>query len=201
MRPIVREWFAWLRKNQCWVFFKRETGLLSNLLHQRRLLSALFLLVLMGLLSACYPKYNWRELSVADGLAVAAFPSRVDTAQREIVLNDMKLTFELTSATIDKTVFSVGYSQLPMDSTPAQRQEAQRAMVMSLASAMGQPLPEEAFAGEAFVLKSLEAQTPLVMHARVVLYYDVVIRQIAAGPIEELTPEIAQEFMRSFKIR
>lgn len=181
--------------------FKRETRLLSNLLHQRHFLGGLFLLVLVGLLSACYPKYNWRELSVADGLAVAAFPARVDTAQREIVLNDMKLTFELTSATIDKTVFSVGYSQLPMDSTPAQRQEAQRAMAMSLASAMGQPLPEQAFAGEAFVLKSLEAQTPLVMHARVVLYYDVVIRQIAAGPIEDLTPEIAQEFMRSFKIR
>ncbi len=182
-------------------FLKKGTGLLSNLLHQRRLLGGLFLLALVGVLSACYPKYNWRELAVADGLAVAAFPARADTAQREIVLNDMKLTFELTSATIDKTVFSVGYSQLPMDSTPAQRQEAQRAMVTSLAIAMGQTVSEGAFAGEAFVLKSPEAQTPLVMHARVVLYYDVVIRQIAAGPTDELTPEIAQEFMRSFKIR
>lgn len=180
---------------------KKETRLLSNLLQQRRLLSGLFLLVLVGALSACYPKYNWRELSVADGLAVAAFPARADTAQREIVLNDMKLTFELTSATIDKTVFSVGYSQLPMDSTLSQRQEAQRSMITSLASAMGQTVPDEAFAGEAFVLKSPEAQTPLVMHARVVLYYDVVIRQIVAGPISELTPDIAQEFMRSFKIR
>lgn len=181
--------------------YKKETRLLSNLLHQRRLFGGLFLLILVGVLSACYPKYNWRELSVADGLAVVAFPARPDTAQREIVLNDMKLMFELTSATIDKTVFSVGYSQLPMNSTPAQRQEAQRAMITSLASAMGQPVPDEAFAGEVFVLKSPEASTPLVMHARVVLYYDVVIRQIAAGPIDELTSEIAQEFMRSFKIR
>ncbi len=181
--------------------YKKETRLLSNLLHQRRLFGGLFLLILVGVLSACYPKYNWRELSVADGLAVVAFPARPDTAQREIVLNDMKLMFELTSATIDKTVFSVGYSQLPMNSTPAQRQEAQRAMITSLASAMGQPMPDEAFAGEVFVLKSPEASTPLVMHARVVLYYDVVIRQIAAGPIDELTSEIAQEFMRSFKIR
>ena len=175
--------------------------MLSNLLHQRRLIGGLFLLILVGVLSACYPKYNWRELSVADGLAVAAFPARPDTAQREIVLNDMKLTFELTSATIDKTVFSIGYSQLPMESTPAQRQEAQRAMVSSLASAMSQPVPDEAFAGEAFVLRSPDASPPLVMHARVVLYYDVVIRQIAAGPINELTSDIAQEFMRSFKIR
>jgi hypothetical protein len=181
--------------------YKKETRLLSNLVHQRRLIGGLFLLILVGVLSACYPKYNWRELSVADGLAVVAFPARPDTAQREIVLNDMKLMFELTSATIDKTVFSVGYSQLPMNSTPAQRQEAQRAMITSLASAMGQPVPDEAFAGEVFVLKSPEASTPLVMHARVVLYYDVVIRQIAAGPIDELTSEIAQEFMRSFKIR
>jgi hypothetical protein len=182
-------------------FLKKETRLLSNLRHQRRLLGGLILLFLVGVLSACYPKYNWRELPVVDGLAVAAFPARVDTAQREIMLNDMKLTFELTSATIDKTVFSVGYSQLPTESTPSQRQEAQRAMITSLASAMGQPVPVEAFAGEAFVLASPNAQTPLVMHARVVLYYDVVIRQIAAGPIGELTPEIAQEFMRSFKIR
>jgi hypothetical protein len=88
-----------------------------------------------------------------------------------------------------------------MESTPAQRQEAQRAMVSSLASAMGQPVPDEAFAGEAFVLRSHDASPPLVMHARVVLYYDVVIRQIVAGPINELTSDIAQEFMRSFKIR
>ena len=175
--------------------------LLFNLLLQRRLLGGLFLLVLVGVLSGCYPKFNWRELSVADGLAVAAFPARVDTAQRDIELNGMKLTFVLTSTTIDKTVFSVGHSQLPMDSTPAQRQEAQRAMVTSLASALGQPVPDEAFEGKPFVLKSPEAQPPLVMYARVVLYHDVVIRQIAAGPMDELTPEIAQEFMRSFKIR
>lgn len=199
-RTIVREWSTRLREDLCQVLAK-EMGLLSYKYYQRRLLGGLFLLLLIGALAGCYPKYNWRELSVADGLAVVAFPARVDTAQRAIELNGMALTFVLTSTMIDQTVFSVGHSQLPMDSTPAQRKEAQRAMATSLASGMGQPIPAEAFDGKPFVLKSPETQPPLVMYARILLYYDVVIRQIVAGPLDELTPEIAQEFMRSFKIR
>lgn len=175
--------------------------LLFNSHRQRVRLGALFLVLLVGVLSGCYPKYNWRELSVADGLAVAAFPARIDTAQREIMLNDMKLTFVLKSAMIDQTVFSVGHAQLPMDSTPAQRQQAQRAMATSLTSAMGYPVSEEALAGEPFVLKSPKTEAPLIMYARVVLHYDVVLRQIVAGPPDELSPEIAQEFIRSLKLR
>ena len=163
-------------------------------------LGGICLLLLIVFVSGCYPKYNWRELSVADGLAIAAFPAKVETAQREIVLNDMKLTFVLASAMIDQTVFSVGHAQLPMDSTPLQRQDAQRAMATSLATAMGQPVTEQALAGEPFVLESPADKPPLVMYARVVLHHDVVMRQIAAGPPDELSPEIAQEFIRSLKL-
>jgi hypothetical protein len=107
----------------------------------------------------------------------------------------------LTSTMVDQTVFSVGYAQLPIDSTLAQRQQTQQEMASALAKAMGLPVPDKALAGEPFVLESPAAATPLIMYARVVLHHDVVMRQIVAGPPNELSAEIAQEFIRSLKLR
>lgn len=161
------------------------------------LMASLFIVFLAG----CYPKYNWRELPVADGLAVVAFPARVDTAEREIELAGMKVTFVLTSATVDQTVFSFGYAQLPLQSTAQERLQAQQAMIKSLEAGMSQPIGEQALAGEAFMLRRQAGDTELVMHAKVILYHDVVMQQIVAGPPAQLNQELADEFMRSLTMR
>lgn len=174
---------------------------MSPMFRWRPRASALILILLVGLLAGCYPKYNWREMPVADGLAVVAFPARVDTAEREIELAGMKVTFVMTSATVDQTVFSFGYAQLPLESTPEERVQAQQAMIKSLESGMSQSVGEQALAGETFVLRRQAGDTELVMHAKVVLYHDVVMQQIVAGPPEELSQELADEFMRSLAMR
>ena len=65
-------------------------------------------LLLTVVLAACYPRYNWRELPVADGLAVLAFPARTDVAQRDVVLAGLPVKFVLTSAKVDDRLFSFG---------------------------------------------------------------------------------------------
>lgn len=159
------------------------------------------LLIGLLLLSACYPTYNWRELPIADGLATLAFPAKVDTAKRDIELAGMPVTFVLTSADVNDVVFSVGWAQLPMQSTSEQRQAAQRALVESLAATMGQPAPPTAFESDVFRLETNRSGKPLAMVARVLVHYDIVMRVVASGPPDVLTDELATEFMRSLKLR
>lgn len=163
-----------------------------------QMLAVLFLMVV---LAGCYPKYNWREMPVADGVATVAFPAKVDTAERELTLANMKVTFVLTSATVDQTVFSFGYAQLPMESTPAQRQQAQQAMIGSLEAGMNQSASDAATEGEAFVMRRQTDKGELVMHAKVILYHDLVMQQIVAGPPDQLDQGLADEFMRSLEMR
>ena len=158
-------------------------------------------LVCLLMLAGCYPHHNWREMPVADGLAVIAFPARVETAARKIELADQQLEFVLSTAKVDRTLFSFGYAQLPAASTLAQRVAVQAAMVQSLTAGLGaQPTPE-ALAGALFQLESPDVARPLVVAARVLLHYDVVMRVVVSGPPEELSDALIQEFMRSLVLR
>jgi len=158
-------------------------------------------LLLTLVVVACYPRYNWRELPVADGLAVLAFPARTDVAQREVVLAGMRVNFVLTSAKVDDSLFSFGYAQLPLESEPPARDAARQALIDSLAKGMGQAVPASAQEGKVFKLESAQGEAPLVVFARVLLHHDVVMRVVASGPPEELTDEIARDFMRSLVLR
>ena len=153
------------------------------------------------LLSACYPTYNWRELPVADGLATLAFPGKVDTVKRDIELAGMPVTFVLTTTEVNDTVFSIGWAQLPTQSTPEQRQAAQKALVDSLAATMGQPAPDIAMSGEMFRLERTYEGQAIAMVARVLVHYDVAMRVVATGPPDMLTQEVEQAFMRSLELK
>lgn len=159
------------------------------------------LLVCLLLLTACYPTYNWRELPVADGLATLAFPAKVDTAKRDIELAGMPVTFVLTTAEVNEVVFSIGWAQLPAQSTPEQRKAAQRTLVDSLAASMSKPAPASAYEADVFRLETSRDGRALAMVARVLVHYDIVMRVVVSGPPDELTQDLAQEFMRSLKLR
>jgi len=159
------------------------------------------LLASLLLLSACYPTYNWRELPVADGLATLAFPGKVDTVKRDIELAGMPVTFVLTTTEVNDTVFSIGWAQLPLQSTAEQRQAAQAALVESLAASMDQPAPEIAMTGEMFRLESARDGKALAMVARVLVHYDVAMRVVATGPPDLLTEEVSQNFIRSLELK
>jgi hypothetical protein len=174
---------------------------LSSIVSGRGAYARWAVLLLTMVLAACYPRYNWRELPVADGLAVLAFPARIDVAQREVVLAGLKVNFVLTSAKVDDSLFSFGYAQLPPESARPAREAARQALIDSLAKGMGQEAPASAQEGTVFKLVSAQGESPLVVFARVVLHHDVVMRVVASGPPTELTDEIAREFMRSLVLR
>lgn len=152
------------------------------------------------LLVGCTPEYNWREVEVADGSAKLAFPARVQTDQRAVMLGDEKQSFRLTSASVDDAVFAVGYMNIPKNMGDTQARQLVRDLVNSLASRVGRRAPDAAYASEVFELEAVVNGRPSRMLARVLLHRGMLIQVVASGPSSVLTQERANEFMRSLRL-
>lgn len=64
------------------------------------------------LLTACSPRYDWRDYQDADGF-VATFPGKVQSASRAINLDGATVTMTLRAARVGETAFVVGTIALP----------------------------------------------------------------------------------------
>ena len=155
---------------------------------------------LLVFLVGCTPEYNWREVEVADGRAKLAFPARVQTDQRVVSLGDEKLSFRLTSASVNDAVFAAGYMKIPENMDPAQAAQLVRDLVNSLASRVGKRPPDAAYESQVFELEAVVSGRPSRMLARVLLHRGMLIQVVASGPSSVLTPEQANEFMRSLRL-
>lgn len=159
-------------------------------------------LILMAsvLLAGCSPEYNWRELPVADGRAMVAFPARVQTESRQVTLEGHVLNFSLTSASVNQNLFAVGFAPLPDTLSATQQDSIRRSLLKTLARNVGATLPESAAKGEPFTLESAAAR-PVRMVARVVIHRGYLFQFIATGPPADLKEQVTHEFMRSIVLR
>ena len=65
-----------------------------------------------GLLAACSPALDWRELSVPDSAASALFPCKPDTHVRKVALAGAALQMHLSSCTAADNVYAVSHVDL-----------------------------------------------------------------------------------------
>jgi hypothetical protein len=77
-----------------------------------KLFTLLFLIIALPALSACSPKYNWREVRGNDASFVVLLPDKATSMTRQINLNGESLMMTMTAAEVDGTSFAVGYAQL-----------------------------------------------------------------------------------------
>lgn len=174
--------------------FSVKASLSCRILTIVALIGAAFFLV------GCSPEYNWRELSVADGRAVVAFPAKVQTESRSLKLDQHTLQFSLTSAAVKQNLFAVGYAPLPPGLSQDQQTALKNVLLQSLAANLGATLPSSAHNSEPFVLESLSAR-PIRMVARVLIHRGYFIQFVATGPPSDLNTTITEEFMRSISLR
>ncbi|OAE62881.1 hypothetical protein A7J71_04635 [Achromobacter insolitus] len=154
--------------------------------------------------TACSPSYNWREVDVADGHARAAFPDRVTTDTRDLRLDTHTLRFTLTSATVGEAVYAVGSAPLPPDiaKDPAAKQALGMALMHSLYANMQAPPPNEwPPYGQDIEVQGKAMGKPGWLRARVWVTDTMLIEAVAAGTVESLPAERAQEFLRSVVIK
>lgn len=167
------------------------------------MLKKLLLVGLAGLLAACSPRYDWRELDAAEGQVRAAFPARVQTDSRDLVLVGRELRFSLTSAQVEGAVFAVGYAPLPEDlqGKPAAR-ELGDALRRSLYANFGAEPPAQApDDGTEIEVHAPPGQRDAWLLARIWVTSRMLIEVVATGSRRSLSPEHAREFVRSARLR
>ncbi|AHV94468.1 hypothetical protein [Bordetella holmesii] len=163
------------------------------------MLKKLFLMAAFSLLAACSPRYDWRELDVAEGRVRAAFPAKVQTDSRDLVLAGHALRFSLASAQVDGAVFAVGYARLPaaLRGRPAAG-ELGEALRRSLYTNLGVPPPAGGQPdGTLFEIHATDPAREAWLVGKIWVTADMLLEVVATGSRRSLSPEHAQEFLRS----
>ena len=169
----------------------------------------LMALLAASLLTACNPKYNWRDFSSPDAPYRVMFPDKPATYTRSIDLDGMTVNMTMTAVDIDGTMFAVGSAQAP---DPAKAQAALAAMKTALMRNIGAIATKEASAAAAVSGAAPQAAmdvdatgvqngTPmrLVGHfeARGNRFYQVIV----LGKQKSMSQEQIDQFMSSFKLQ
>lgn len=156
------------------------------------------------LVAACSPRYNWREVDVADGHVRAAFPDRVTTDTRDLRLDTHTLRFTLASATVGEAVFAIGSAPLPPEvaADPGARRALGMALMRSLYTNMQATPPMEWPAyGQEIEVQGQAMGKPGWLQAKVWVTDTMLIEAVAAGTQESLPAERAREFLRSVVLK
>ncbi|MDZ7652937.1 MAG: hypothetical protein U5L03_10465 [Burkholderiaceae bacterium] len=87
---------------------------------RRRGLAAVVAVVALGM-AGCSPRFNFREVKLAEARCVISLPDKPQTAQRELDFNGRRVTMDMTSTGVGPTLFALGVAQLPPEAVaPAQ---------------------------------------------------------------------------------
>lgn len=175
----------------------------------RSILPALALTAGACLLSACTPKYDWREIRGTAAPFVAALPAKPSTMSRPINLDGVSVTMSMTAAEVGGTTFAVGSAQLP---DAAKAQAALAAMKVALVKNInGSIKGEKSVAPQAQhqdVSNAVEIEAvgsragspkTLLLMARFVAKGERVYQLVVVGEEKSVSREAADTFFTSFK--
>jgi len=166
-------------------------------------------------LSACSPKFNWREVQNEAGLYAITMPSKPTSFSRDIDLNGSKTSMTMTATEVDKNTFAVGTAELP-DATTAQI--SLNAMKLALVrningtitseKVVTMPQSQQADAGKLAVTE-IEASGPAspatdgqprLLFARFIAKDKRVYQVLVTGPAQELKRNNVDTFLSSFRL-
>jgi hypothetical protein len=164
-----------------------------------------------SILTACSPKYNWRDYSSQDAPFRVMFPDKPATHKRSIDLDGMKVDMTMTAAQVDGTMYAVGSAEAP---DAAKAQAALTAMKTALVRNIGATITSEKAASAATASGAAATQAAAIdieatgvqngvpmrlighFEARNKRFYQVIVM----GQDKAISPEQTEMFMKSFKL-
>lgn len=163
-------------------------------------------------LSACSPKFNWRDYSSPVAPYRVMFPDKPASHTRPVNLNGMKVDMTMTAVDIDGTMFAVGHGEAP---DVARAQAAVGAMKTALVNNIGATLksektvPSSAVAGArsapglAIQIEAAGSNRgqPMRLVGRFESHDKRFYQVIVMGKASDMTPENVDMFMSSFKLQ
>jgi hypothetical protein len=166
------------------------------------------------LLSACSPRYDWREVRPAEGGWVASFPARVQSAVREIDLGGKRVSMAMHAARVDGVAFAIGIASLPEGSGEIADQAPASLKAAMLRNIQGTILREHVVTiqrsgkslapvpGSEIEADGKSGGEPVRLAARFAAYRSArggqVVQIIVLGPSAELSRSVGHEAIETF---
>ncbi|MUI12753.1 hypothetical protein GJV26_09745 [Massilia dura] len=149
--------------------------------------------------SACSPKFDWRDYRSAEASYSVLFPDKPATHTRTVNLDGRQAAMTMTAAEVDGTIFAVGTAALP---DAAQARHAVGAMRTAMVRNIGGNITKEAEreGGLEVEAHGVSNARPMQLHARFVARDSRAYQVIVMGPEKAVDAENIDTFIRSFKL-
>ncbi|MYM66109.1 hypothetical protein GTP45_04555 [Pseudoduganella sp. FT55W] len=157
-------------------------------------------LLLTLALSACSPKYDWRDYRSNDAPYAVLFPAKPATQTRSIKLDQLDVNMTMSAADIDGVVFAVGSAQLANAAqAPAAVDAMKTAMVKNISATItsSKTLRSGALEIEA---SGTERGQAMRLIGRFLAKEKRVYQVIVIGPARNIEAEPVETFLTSFKL-
>ncbi|MES2739535.1 MAG: hypothetical protein V4754_01085 [Pseudomonadota bacterium] len=163
------------------------------------------------ILSACSPKFDWRDYRSEEAPYAALFPAKPSTYSRNINLDGIELSMTMTAAEVDGTTFAIGSAELP---DPAMAQKALEAMKTALVNNIGGKVASEQATAAAAAAGGLTSQstvlavqarglqngTPVILNGKFISKDKRIYQVIVVGKEKQLVQDSVDTFLSSFKL-
>lgn len=161
------------------------------------------LLVVSIMLAACSPDYNWRAATLGAGEVVAFFPQKPLTQQRNLDYQGQQIAFSLTTASVGRAVFAVGYAPLPesIRNDASLREGLFASTLGSLYGNLGAKPPTVLPAqGEHFEVRGKAANGEARLRATVWLTPDALVEGLVSADAADFPDAQADQFFQSLSL-
>lgn len=156
------------------------------------------------LLTACSPKYNWREVHGNSVPFTVLLPGKSDAFTQSVVLNGASVAMTMTAVEVDGVTFAVGTASFA-DAAAAQSAlvEMKAALIKNIdGSPVDIAVPGKEIAGAQTLTLSaagISRGKPLQMTGRLYNIEKRVYQVIMVGDPKKITDDASETFFTSFK--
>lgn len=150
-------------------------------------------------LTACSPKFDWRDYRGSEAPYAVLFPGKPATHTRPVDLGGATASMTMAATEIDGTVFAVGSVELA-DAERAQL--AVQAMKAAMVRNIGATQPVESTRDGAFEVAAhgTRGNQPVTLRGRFLARGKRAYQVIVLGPDHGVEREHVDTFLRSFKV-
>ncbi len=156
-------------------------------------------LILAMLLSACSPKYDWRDYRSNDAPYAVLFPGKPSTQSRSIKLDQLDVSMTMSAADIDGVIFAVGSAQLAdAAQAPAAVEAMKTAMLKNINATItsSKTLANGALEVDA---SGTEKGRTMRLIGRFIAKEKRIYQVVVIGPAQNIEADSVETFLTSFK--
>lgn len=154
-----------------------------------------------ALLSACSPKFDWREVHGPEAPYVVLLPTKPTSHTRTIDLDGMPITMTMTASEVDGVTFAVGSAVLPSAAQAPQALVAMKtALVRNISGTIQQEKSSQPGGFPTVIEVEASGAKSRLLLARFIAKENRIYQVVVVGSEKAISREAADMFFTSFKL-